>query len=56
MTIRITIDDYKSNSSSYKKDYNKNYKSKYKRVKYKKKKKMSAAFGFDKMLNQMVPK
>ena len=56
MTIRITIDDDKSNSSSYKKDYNKNYKSKYKRGKYKKKKKIARAFGFDKMMNQMVPK
>ena len=52
MTIRITIDDNKSDSNSYKN----NYKSKYKRGKYKKKKKMPAAFGFDKMMNQMVPK
>ena len=52
MTIRITIDDNKSDSNSYKN----NYKSKYKRGKYKKKKKLATAFGFDKMMNQMVPK
>ena len=52
MTIRITIDDNKSDSNSYKN----NYKSKYKRGKYKKKKKITKAFGFDKMMNQMVPR